>query len=297
MYSEIEANKRKTVLLMFGFFALVSLIAFGVGYYFQDWFITAFSLVFATGYALWTYFASDKLALSINKARQIEKKDNPRLWRIVENLSITEGLPMPRVYIVDDPAPNAFATGRNPKNAAVAATTGILDIMTDTELEGVFAHELGHVKNYDIRVSMIAFGLVAAVSIISDTILRWMFWGNALGGDDDSPAGNNPIVMVIGIVALILAPLIATIIQLSISRKREYLADATGALTTRYPEGLASALEKIRDSGSTMQKQSASTAHLFFANPLKSGSLSGLFSTHPPIDDRIKRLREMGSKV
>lgn len=297
MYSEIEANKRKTILLMFGFFVLVGLIAFGVGYYFQDWFITSFALVFALGYALWSYFASDKLALSINNARQIAKKDNPRLWRIVENLSITEGLPMPRVYIVDDPSPNAFATGRNPKTAAVAATTGILDIMTDSELEGVFAHELGHIKNYDIRVSMIAFGLVAAVSLISDMILRWMFWGSALGGDDDSPAGNNPVVMVIGIVALIIAPIVATLIQLSISRKREYLADATGALTTRYPEGLASALEKIRDHGSVMKKQSPSTAHLFFANPLKGGTLAGLFSTHPPVDDRISRLRTMGSKV
>ena len=297
MYSEIEANKRKTVFLMFCFFLLVAAIAYGVGLYFQDWFITAFALVFAFGYALWSYFASDKLALSINNARQIQKSDNPRLWRVVENLSITNGMPMPRVYIIEDPAPNAFATGRDPKHAAVAATTGILDIMTDTELEGVFAHELGHVKNYDIRVSMIAFGLVAAVSLISDMILRWMFWGSVAGGDDDSPAGNSPVVMVIGIVALILAPIVATLIQLSISRKREYLADATGALTTRYPEGLASALGKIRDYGSAMQKQSPSTAHLFFANPLKNGSLMNLFSTHPPVEDRIARLREMGTKV
>jgi heat shock protein HtpX len=296
MYSEIDANKRKTVLLMFGFFVLVGAIAYGVGYYFQDWFITIFALVFSFGYVLWSYFASDKLALSINKANQIEKKDNPRLFRIVENLSITDGLPMPRVYIIDDPAPNAFATGRDPKHSAVAVTTGILEIMTDTELEGVLAHELGHIKNYDIRVSMIAFGLVAAVSMISDIILRSLFWGG-VGDDDDSPAGNNPIFLIIGIVALVIAPIVATMIQLSISRKREYLADATGALTTRYPDGLASALQKISEHGSVMQKQSASTAHLFFANPLKGSSLMNLFSTHPPIEDRIKRLKEMGGKV
>jgi len=295
MYSEIEANKRKTILLMFGFFVLVGAIAYGVGYFFKDWFITAFAVVFSLGYALWSFFASDKLALSINKARAIEKKDNPRLYRIVENLAITEGMPMPKVYIIDDPAPNAFATGRDPKHSAVAATTGILDIMTDTELEGVLAHELGHIKNYDIRVSMIAFGLVAAVSMISDIILRSLFWGGV--DDEDSPAGNNPIFLLIGIVALLIAPLVASLIQLSISRKREYLADATGALTTRYPEGLASALSKINEYGSVMQKQSPSTAHLFFANPLKGGSLMNLFSTHPPIEDRIRKLREMGNKV
>lgn len=163
--------------------------------------------------------------------------------------------------------------------------------MDDNELEGVLAHELGHVQNYDIRVSMIAFGLVAAVSIISDMILRWMFWN----GDDESE-NNSPFVMILGIAALILAPLVATLIQLSISRKREYLADATGALTTRYPEGLASALEKIANNGSVMQKQSASTAHLFFANPLNGKSFSNLFSTHPPIEDRIAALRNMESK-
>lgn len=296
MYSEIESNKRKTILFMFGFFVLVSLVAYGVGWYFKEWFITAFALVFAIGYALWSYYGSDKLALSVNNAVQIEKKDNPRLWRIVENLAITDGLPMPRVYIIDDPAPNAFATGRDPKHAAVAATTGILDMMTDTELEGVFAHELGHIKNFDIRLAMVAFGLVAAVSMISDMVLRMMFWGSAFG-DDDSPGGNNPVFMLVGIIALILAPIVAGLIQLAISRKREYLADATGALTTRYPEGLASALEKIENSGSVMQKQSPSTSHLFFANPLKGGNLAGLFSTHPPVDERIARLREMGGKV
>lgn len=292
MYSQIDANKRKTIFLMFGFFVLVGVIAYIVGLYFKNYAITAFAVIFAAGYAFWSYYASDKLALAVNNAKQIDKSIDPRLWRLVENLTITTGMPMPRVYIIDDPSPNAFATGRDPKHAAIAVTTGLLDIMDDNELQGVLAHELGHVQNYDIRVSMIAFGLVAAISIISDMVLRMMFWG----GDDDGD-NNNPVMMVLAIVAIVLAPLVASMIQLAISRKREYLADATGALTTRYPEGLASALEKIEAHGSSMKKQNPSTAHLFFANPLNGKSFSNLFSTHPPIEDRIKALREMETKA
>jgi heat shock protein HtpX len=287
VYSQIDANKRKTFFLLFGFSLLVSLLSFGIGWYFGSYAISIFAIVFAGGYALWSYYASDKLALSINNAKQIQKNDATELWRIVENLAITTGLPMPRVYIINDPAMNAFATGRDPNHAAVAVTTGLLETMTKQELQGVLAHELGHVQNYDIRVSMLAFGLVAAVSIISDTVLRMMFWS----GDDDN--GSNPIAIVVGVIALILAPLVATMIQLAVSRKREYLADATGALTTRYPEGLASALEKIRDNAKPMQKQSPSTAHLFFTNPLSGKSVNNLFSTHPPIEARIAALRGM----
>jgi heat shock protein HtpX len=196
---------------------------------------------------------------------------------------------MPKVYIMDDPAPNAFATGRDPKHAAVCATSGILEIMDDQELEGVLAHELGHIKNYDIRVSMVAFALTTLISLLADMLLRISFFG----GEDNE--NNNPLFIIFGIIAAILAPLVATLIQLAISRQREYLADATGALTTRYPEGLASALEKIKQTGSTLRRQNTSTAHLFFANPLKGGSLASLFSTHPPIDDRIARLRSMGT--
>jgi heat shock protein HtpX len=293
MYSEIAANKRRTVFLMFGFFVFVSAIAYGVSWYYNDFTITIFALIFAVGYILWTYFASDKLALSVNNAVAIEKKDNPRLWNAVENLSIATGSPMPKVYIMDDPAPNAFATGRDPKHSTVAVTSGLLDIMDDKELQGVLAHELGHIRNFDIRLMMVAFGLVAVISIISDIVLRSMFWG----GRDNDKGGNNAVFLIIGIVALILAPIVATVIQLAISRKREYLADATAALTTRYPEGLASALEKIGAKGLAMKKQSASTAHLFIANPLKKGSLSNLFSTHPPIEERVKKLRQMGDKA
>lgn len=288
MYSQIDANKRKTVFLMFCFFVLVGLVSLAVGWYFDSFSITLVALFFALGYAFWSYYASSKLALSVNNAKQIQKSDAPELWRIVENLSITTGIPMPKVYVINDPALNAFATGRDPNHASVAVTTGLLETMTKQELEGVLAHELGHIQNYDIRVSMIAFGLVAAVSIISDIVLRMMIFSG-----DDEGSNNNPIAMIVGIVALVLAPIVAAMIQLAVSRKREYLADATGALTTRYPEGLASALEKIRDSSQPMKKQSPSTAHLFFANPLSKKSFNNLFSTHPPIEDRIAALRGM----
>ncbi len=242
----------------------------------------------AAMYTLITYYSGSKMALALNGASEIQQADNPRLWRIVENLAITDGMPMPRVFIIDDPSPNAFATGRDPKHAAVCATSGILQMMTDTELQGVIAHELGHIKNYDIRVSMVAFALTAVISLIADIILQ-LTW---FRGDDRE---NNQFTLAAGLIAAILAPLVATMIQLAISRQREYLADATGALTTRYPEGLASALAKIEQSGSVMKRQNTATAHLFFANPLRKGNLAGLFSTHPPIDDRIARLRAMGT--
>lgn len=289
MYKQIAGNKRKTVLLMIFFVGLVAAMGWVFSLYWGNPSITVYVLIGALIYITFSYYSSSKLSLAVNGAHEIQKRDNPRLYRIVENLTITDGLPMPKIYVIDDKALNAFATGRNPKNSSVAITTGLLDNLTDQELEGVMAHELGHVQNYDIRVSMIAFALVAVVGIISDIILR-SFWFR----DDNN---NNQASMIIGIAAAILAPLIAMFIQLSISRKREYLADATGALTTRYPEGLISALEKIQKGGSTMKRQNSSTAHLFFANPLKKGFVSGLFSTHPPISDRIARLRLMGEQA
>ena len=239
-------------------------------------------------YVLISYFTGAKTALAVNGAREITKRDDPRYWRIVENLAITEGMPMPKVYVMDDPAPNAFATGRDPKHAAVCATTGILDMMTDSELEGVMA--LGHIKNYDIRVSMIAFALVVIVGFIADMLLHMSIFR-------DNDNNNSNLFFFVGIAAAILAPFVATLIQLAISRRREYLADATGALATRYPEGLASALEKIGQYGSGLQRQNTSTAHLFFANPLKGGNIAALFSTHPPVEERVRRLREMGRKA
>lgn len=288
MYSNIAANKRKTVYIFLFFIALIGGLGWLVAQYLGHPVLTPYILIGALVYSLIMYYSGSKLALTVNKAREIQKKDNPRLYRIVENLAITEGLPMPKVYIMDDPALNAFATGRDPKHAVVCATTGLLDALDDSELEGVMAHELGHVKNYDIRVSMFAFALVSVVSLIADVILHFTWFG---GGDRE---GRNPYFMIVGILAVIIAPIAASMIQLAISRRREYLADATGALTTRYPEGLARALEKISTQGSATANANSSTAHLFFANPLK-GSFSRLFSTHPPAEERIRILREMGS--
>lgn len=288
MYGAIAANKRNTVFIMLAFIMLIA----GIGYVFSVAYgstgIFWGTLVGALIYALFQYFVASKMALSMNGARQIQKSDNPRLYRIVENLAITEGMPMPKVYIIEDSGANAFATGRDPRHAHVAATTGILELMTDRELTAVMAHEMGHVKNYDIRVMMIVFGLVSAIGLLADVFLRLMMFG----GDDDAP---NPIFLVLGLVAALLAPIVAILVQAAVSRQREYLADASGALTTRDPDALASALEKLGGKSTTrLHRQNASTAHLFFANPLKSGGITNLFSTHPPIEARVERLRKMG---
>jgi len=287
MYSAIASNKRKTVFILSGFIAFIAGISWLIGASYDPgtaYFILSIGIV----YAAISYFTGSRLSLAVNGAKEIQKSDNPRMWRIVENLAITDGLPMPKVYIMDDPSPNAFATGRDPEHAAVCATTGLLEIMDDSELEGVLAHEMGHVKNYDIRVSMIAFALTAVISLMADFILHMTWFRNR-----DDEGNNNQVLMLLGIVAAIVAPLVATLIQLAISRKREYLADATGALTTRYPEGLANALRKIEQTGSALRKQNTATAHFFFANPLRGHSISNLFSTHPPLEERIARLEHM----
>jgi len=285
MYDQISSNKHRTWILLGAFLVLLWGLAFLIGKAVGQPGILFFIGVFSIGYALISYFVGDKMALAVNGCKQIEKKDDPRLWRTIENLSITDGLPMPKVYIMQDPSPNAFATGRDPNHSAVCATTGLLQIMDDTELQGVIAHELGHVKNLDIRVNTLAFALVGVISMIADFFLRFAFWG---GEDND-----NKQLAVLALVAAIIAPIAASLLQLAISRRREYLADATGALTTRYPDGLASALSKIEQTGSALRKQNTSTAHMFFANPLKGHGITNLFSTHPPIEARIKALREM----
>jgi heat shock protein HtpX len=285
MYRAIAANKRNTVIIMAVFVAIIGAIGWVVSLFYNQPSITYVVLIVAAVYALIQYAASSAIAVASTGAKEIQKQDNPRYYRIVENLAITLGIPTPRVYIVDDPAPNAFATGRNPKHAIVAATTGLLEIMDDRELEAVMAHEMGHVQNYDIRVSMIAFGLASAISFLTDIIFRMFFWNDRRSSD------INPAVLVGGIVLIVLSPIIALIIQMAISRQREYLADASSALTTRDPEGLASALEKLEQYGRPMKKQNTAAAHLFISDPLKPGILSRLFSTHPPLQDRIARLR------
>jgi len=292
MYSAIAANKRNTVIIMAVFIGVVGAVGWAFSVASGNTAMTPWIIGGAAIYAFIQYFMASKLAVMTTGAREIQKNDNPRLYRIVENLAITNGMPMPKVYMIDDPAPNAFATGRNPETALVCATTGIMEIMSDRELAAVMAHEMGHVKNYDIRVSMIAFGLASAIGIISDIALRMMWFGG--GNDDDRDV--SPIFMIIGVIVIILAPVVAALIQMAISRQREYLADATGAMTKRDGEGLASALEKLLEYGQPMQKQSTSTAHLFFNNPLKPGMLANLFSTHPPLEDRIARLRDTVGK-
>ena len=290
MYNAVSQNKRNTVLIMAVFVVIIGIIGVFIGMAMDSYSLSAIIFICAMLYAWLQYFIAGKLAMAMTSAQEIEKKDAPELWRVVENLAITSGMPMPKVYIIDDPAPNAFATGRDPKHAIVGATTGLLEIMDKRELEAVMAHEMSHVRNYDIRVSMIAFGLVSAIGLFADLALRMMFFG-----DDDRDV--HPALYILGLVVVILAPILATITQLAVSRQREYLADASGVLLTRDTEGLASALEKLRQYGRPMQKQSSSTANLFMNNPLKPGFFSKLFSTHPPLEDRITRLRNNAAKM
>jgi len=293
MYKAIDANKRNTILIMAVFVGLISTIGYVVSYFYGDPNITYYVIIGAALYAWLQYYIATSLAVAMTGAVQIEKRDNPRFYRIVENLAITTGAQTPKIYIINDPAPNAFATGRDPKHAIVAATTGLIDIMDDSELEAVMAHEMGHVQNYDIRIGMIAFGLVSAIGLMTDVVLRMMWFG---GGDRRDNDNNSPVVMIIGIIVLILAPIVAAIVQMAISRQREYLADATSAMTTRNPDAMVSALEKLKSNGRPMKRQNSATAHLYISNPLKPGFFGKLFSTHPPLEDRIARLRKNANK-
>jgi heat shock protein HtpX len=294
MYSAIAANKRNTVFIIIFFVLLIGGLATWAGYA-TGYGSSAFMIIgFVALYALIQYYAAGAFAVAASGAVEITKADNPRLWRIVENISISEGMPMPKVYLIKDEAPNAFASGRDPKHAVVAATTGLLAIMDDNELQGVMAHEMAHVKNYDIRVSTIVFGLVSAVGILADFFLRMAFYsGNARGRDNAQLA---IFMIAIGIVAWIISALIGPIISAAVSRQREYLADASGAEITRFPEGLQGALAKLRDYGRPMRKASSSMAHMYISDPIKPSVAQRLFSTHPPLDKRIERLGVMGGK-
>jgi heat shock protein HtpX len=292
LYTQQSKNVNKTWLLM----SIFLIIVIGLGFVFARMYNNPTILYFFVAFSILMniigYWYSDKIALSIAGAKPATREEYFDLYTVVENLAITAGLPMPKVYVIHDPAPNAFATGRDKNHAVVAATTGLLTIMNKTELEGVIAHELSHIGNRDMLVSTVAVVLVGFVSIVSDMIIRMTLFG----GRRDEREGNG-LFMVVGIVLSILAPILATLIQLAISRKREYLADASGALLTRYPEGLASALEKIAHYGRPMARQSTAIAHLYIANPFGSGSfgkkIGTLFSTHPPVENRIKILRSM----
>ena len=293
MYKAIAANKRNTILIMMGFVVLISIIGAGFAWYFDDWSVLIYVFSISAVYAVFQYFIAGSLAVMMAGAKEITKKDNPRLYNIVENLSITAGLPMPKVYVINDDAPNAFATGRDPGHASVAATSGLLDIMDDKELTAVMGHEMSHVKNYDIRVSTIVFGLVALIGFISDLGFRMLYYGGHRDRDDND---RSPVGMIIILVFSILAPLLASLAQMAVSRQREYLADASSVNLTRYPEGMISALKKLDSHARPMKSQNAAMEALYISNPMRKGFFSNLFSTHPPIEKRIERLEDGKNK-
>ncbi len=298
IYNQKDANVRKTWLLMAVFFGIV----IGIGWIFSQIYGNPSILYLAVGFSVImnfvSYWYSDKIVLMLHKAQPVELKSNPELYRILENLTIAAGLPMPRFFIINDPAPNAFATGRNPQHAVVAVTTGLLEKLDRSELEGVLAHELSHIGNRDMLVSTVAVVLVGFVSILADMFMRSIWFGQSR----DNDRGSNGVMILVGIVLSILAPIFASLIHLAISRKREFLADASAVLLTRYPEGLVSALKKISAYGRPIRTATNSTAHLFFENPFGADKgdergekgtpwLAKIFSTHPPIEDRIKALQ------
>ncbi|MFM1927328.1 MAG: hypothetical protein RLZ06_904 [Actinomycetota bacterium] len=296
MYSAIAANKRNTIFIIGGFVALLTALSIWWGQASGNGSSALLIIGFVLVYTLIQYFAASAFAVAASGAIEITKSDNPRLWRTVENIAISQGMPMPKVYIIPDEAPNAFATGRDPNHAVVAATSGLLQIMDDKELEGVMAHEMGHVKNYDIRVSTIVFGLVSAIGLLADFAIRMAFYSNWNRDSRDSNAAALQLAFwAVGIVASIIAWLIGPLVSAAVSRQREYLADATGAEITRYPEGLASALQKLGQYGRPMRRPSKSMAHMYIADPIKPGLVERMFSTHPPIGERIARLKKIGS--
>lgn len=282
MYKQIAENKRKTIFIIIGFIIVISAIAAIFAVTYNNIWIAVWTLVAAILYAVFQYYTAASATMLMNGAKEITKKSNPRLYNIVENLSITTGLPMPRVYVVNDPAPNAFATGRDPKHAMVAATTGLMDIMNDRELTAVMAHEMSHVKNYDIRVSMIVFGLVCVIGFIADIAMRMVLYTD---DDDRSPVGT-----VLLLVVMVFAPIIALFAQMAVSRQREYLADASAVNITRFPEGMVEALKKLQTHSRPMKRQNIAAETMYINNPLKKGFISKLLSSHPPIEKRIERL-------
>ncbi len=289
MYSSISQNKRNTVIIFSLFIAIISGIGLYFSYIYDDLTIFIFTLIFAIFYALFQYKISTAITLKMNGAEPISKKDAPEFYSIVESLSITAGLPMPKLYIINDSSMNAFAAGTDPENSVICATTGLLENMDKVEIEGVMAHEISHIKNYDIRVSMAAVALTAVIGVLSDIVLRFIFL------NDDDEDSKNPITLILGLFFVLISPLLATITRLAISRQREFLADATAVSLTRYPDGLISALEKLKNN-KPLKRQNSATASLFISNPMKQCFFQRLFSTHPPLDDRINRLKENSAR-
>ncbi|MEW6189428.1 MAG: zinc metalloprotease HtpX [Actinomycetota bacterium] len=298
MYEQIASNLRKSWLLIFLFVVLVMFLGYVFGELMEiGYFGVVLALIIAIVMSFSGYYYSDKIVLTMSRARPVEKEEYPYLYNVVEGLSIAAGNPTPKMYVIDDSAPNAFATGRDPEHSAVAVTTGLLEKLNRVELEGVIAHEISHIQNYDIRLATLTAVMVGVVVLLSDWLLRSFWWG---GRRRDSERGAlTAILLLIGIILALLSPLIAQLIRLAISRQREFLADASGVLLTRYPPGLASALEKLAADREPLEVANKATAHLYIVNPLKDlrGAMNSLFNTHPPIEERIKRLREMSFEL
>jgi heat shock protein HtpX len=293
IYEEISANKRRSFLLLFLFVLFFLFLGWVFGQaYGSGGAGVLVALLVALFISLLTFYSGDKMVLGISHAKPVDPKENPYLANVVEGLAIAAGVPTPKAYIIEDSAPNAFATGRNPQNSAIAVTTGLLDKLDRLELEGVIGHEMSHIKNYDIRYATLVVVLVGTIALLSDWMGRSLFYGRRRGGRVKAGGG---IFILIALVLAILAPIVAQLIRLAVSRQREYLADANGALLTRYPEGLASALEKISKDTEPLEVANKATAHLYIINPLLDhrGKLNDLFSTHPPVEERIRRLRAM----
>lgn len=293
LYTEQSKNLRKTWLLMGLFLAVIVALGWFISYYYNNPGILYLAVILSVAMNVISFWNSDKIVMALSGAKPIAENDDPELYHIVENLAITAGLPMPKLFMIDDPAPNAFATGRDKAHGAVAVTSGLRAMLDKNELEGVIAHELSHIGNRDTLLSTSVAVLVGLVTIVADVFLRSMWFGGGRRGDREEGGQLGAILAVIGIIFTILSPLIATLIQLAISRKREFLADASGALLTRYPEGLASALGKIGNYNKPMRRASNATAHLFISNPFGARAMKGvakLFMTHPPIEERIRAL-------
>jgi len=293
LYNQQDSNVRRTWALMAIFFCLVIAIGWAVSYYYNSPLILYGAVIFSLAMNFISYWWSDKIVLSMAGAKPLEHDQAPEIYHLVENLSITAGLPIPKIYLIDDPVPNAFATGRNKEHAVVALTRGLVERLNKNELEGVIAHELSHIGNRDILLQTVVVTLVGLISILADIFTRSLWFG---GGSRDNENRGGGLMVVIGIVLSILSPIVATLIQLAISRRREFLADSSGALLTRYPEGLASALQKISSYEQPLAHASNATAHLYISNPFGAGAMKGmakLFATHPPVEERIKALRSM----
>ena len=298
MYNRIAQNVRRTWLLMFVFSLLLMALAYAIGEATRwGWEVVFIGFALAVAVNLYGYYHSDRLTLALSGARPVTKAEEPDFYNLVENTAIAAGLPTPAVYVIEDSAPNAFATGRDPQHSAIVATRGLLDKLQKVELEGVVAHEMSHVKNYDIRLMTIAVILAGMVVLVSDLFLRWTFWGGTGRRRERGGGQAQVILLVMALVLAILAPLAATLLRLAISRRREFLADADGALLTRYPEGLARALEKLDADEEPLEAANKATAHLYIVSPLKGhpahGRLALLFDTHPPIEERVAALRSM----